>query len=80
MDQHRSLCHLIHVKLLKKEVIPGPVLPLGGFWKEEEGLGEARGALMPGCIGQGCVYAWLIGMPGCYELCQYFFLHGPLRP
>lgn len=53
-----------HVKLLKKEVIPRPVLPLGGFWKEEEGLGEARRALAPSCIGQGCVYARLIGMPG----------------
>lgn len=39
------------MNLLTKEVIPGPALPLGGFWKEEEGMGEPGGALAhPGTL------------------------------
>lgn len=46
------------------EVICGPVLSLKAVWKEEEGLDEAGGALVPGSIGWGCVFAWLMGKPG----------------
>lgn len=58
--------YFMHVKLLKKEVIPEPVLAGEGgmagwgFWEGEGGLGEAGGALAPGPIGWGCVHC----MPG----------------
>ena len=71
------LSNFIHVKLLKKEVIPGPVLPLGGFWEEEEGLGETRGALAPRCIGQGRVYAQLIGCQDDMNFATTSFCVGP---
>lgn len=49
----------IRVKLLTKEVIPGPLLPLGGVWKEEEGLAETGEALAPRHIEWGYVCACL---------------------
>lgn len=45
------------MNLLTKDVIPGPELPLGGFWKEEEGMGEPGGALASGHNEWGFVWA-----------------------